>query len=73
FELFTRGYRFLRSIEARLRLMNTTSRNDLPDDRLELAKLARAMDYADEAQLLAAVRDVTRQNRERFEHYFRIG
>jgi glutamate-ammonia-ligase adenylyltransferase len=73
FELFTRGYRFLRSIEARLRLMNTTSRNDLPDDRLELAKLARAMDYVDEAQLLAAVRDVTRQNRERFEHYFRTG
>ncbi|MEX0710746.1 MAG: hypothetical protein WD278_00265, partial [Pirellulales bacterium] len=73
FELFTRGYRFLRSIEARLRLMNTTSRNDLPDDRLELAKLARAMNYADEGQLLAAVRDIARQNRERFEHYFRTG
>ncbi len=34
------SYSYLRSVEARLRLMNTTARHDLPDDRHELAKLA---------------------------------
>ncbi len=35
-----RSYRFLRSIESGLRLMNTAARHDLPDDELELEKLA---------------------------------
>ena len=34
------SYSYLRSVEARLRLMNTTARHDLPEDPRELAKLA---------------------------------
>ena len=43
----TEGYQTLRSVEARLRLMNTTARHDLPDDPRHLAKLAYLLDYED--------------------------
>jgi [glutamine synthetase] adenylyltransferase / [glutamine synthetase]-adenylyl-L-tyrosine phosphorylase len=35
------NYRFLRSIESRLRLMNTQARHDLPSNDLELRSLAQ--------------------------------
>ena len=47
----TQGYQLLRSVEARLRLMNTTARHDLPDDPKQLAKLAYLLNYQDAANL----------------------
>src|SRR5262249_25696365 len=48
-EVFIANYRFLRTIQARLRLMSTTARDDLPEEPRELAKLARLLGY-DNAQ-----------------------
>ncbi|MCA9270381.1 MAG: bifunctional [glutamate--ammonia ligase]-adenylyl-L-tyrosine phosphorylase/[glutamate--ammonia-ligase] adenylyltransferase, partial [Planctomycetales bacterium] len=46
FALLDKAYRQLRTIEARLRLMNTTARHDFPSDSLELQKLAWLLDYS---------------------------
>ena len=43
----TEGYQSLRSVEARLRLMNTTARHDLPQAPKQLAKLAYLLGYED--------------------------
>lgn len=64
--LLSNGYRLLRTIEGRLRLMNTTARDDLPDARVELAKLARGLGYADGAALIAECQACRDRNRERF-------
>ncbi len=40
---FAASYRFLRTVEGRLRLLNSTARDKLPDDPTELAKLAHLM------------------------------
>jgi glutamate-ammonia-ligase adenylyltransferase len=39
-EYFADSYRFLRRIESGLRLLNRTARHDLPEEALELNKLA---------------------------------
>ncbi len=65
--LLTDSYRKLRRIEARLRLMSTTARDELPDEGGELDKLARALDYADGAALWDDCCQLTRQNRQLFE------
>ena len=44
-EYFRKSYRFQRSIEARIRLMDATGRHELPDNDRELAKLAYLLDY----------------------------
>ncbi len=50
---FLRGaYRFQRSIEARIRLMDSTGRHEFPEDSKSLVKLAYLLGYAD-ADLLA--------------------
>ena len=49
------SYRVLRTIEGRLRLMNTTARDDLPDDPVELSKLASLVGYADRLYAVPAV------------------
>lgn len=64
------SYRFLRAIKSRLRLMDNANRNDLSLDPIELAKLAKAMAYADGASLLAALDQRTRGIRERFDRIF---
>ncbi|HJT32400.1 MAG TPA: bifunctional [glutamate--ammonia ligase]-adenylyl-L-tyrosine phosphorylase/[glutamate--ammonia-ligase] adenylyltransferase [Pirellulales bacterium] len=66
YEYFTTSYGLLRSLESRLRLMRAASRV-LPDDPLELAKLARALGYSDGAELQAECRRYLRRNRERFD------
>ncbi|HVC94141.1 MAG TPA: hypothetical protein VND64_10650, partial [Pirellulales bacterium] len=66
FEYMTESYLFLRSIEARLRLMNCVSRV-LPGDPIELAKLAHALGYADGRELETECRSYLRRNRERFD------
>jgi glutamate-ammonia-ligase adenylyltransferase len=63
------SYRFLRSIEARLRLMNTTARHDLPEDEHELRKLAYLLDCS-RAELVQQCTDYTENNRRCFERVF---
>jgi len=43
---FIQAYRFQRSIEARIRLMNASGRHEFPSDPLELAKLAFLLGYS---------------------------
>ena len=70
FEFLTASYTTLRTIEGRLRLMTPTARDDLPDDPIEQAKLARLLNYADAAALLADWQSLREENRERFERIF---
>jgi glutamate-ammonia-ligase adenylyltransferase len=72
FEFYTASYRFLRTIEARLRLMNTTARDDLPEDPIELAKLAHGLGFADAQALLAQCEDFAARNREAFNSAFDV-
>lgn len=69
FESLGSNYRFLRGVEARIRLMNTTARHDLPQDDLEMAKLACLLNYPDVKNLLDNCERSTQQNREYFERY----
>ena len=65
-DFFHQSYRFLRSVEARLRLMNTTARHDLPVDDTELAKLAYLFDAVGPEDLRQKCRDYMAENRRRF-------
>jgi len=67
---FAETYEFLRMVEARLRLMNTSARHDLPEDRMEVAKLAYLLDVADPPTLLRECRQLARETRRRFDHIF---
>lgn len=60
------GYQLLRSVEARLRLMNTSARHDLPKNEKQLAKLAYLLNYSDANQLSASVH----RHRTRIRHVF---
>jgi glutamate-ammonia-ligase adenylyltransferase len=71
-EFFTTSYRFLRTIQSRLRLMSTTARNDLPDDSRELAKLAGLLGYTSAEALMADCQRYTAENRRRCERLFEI-
>ncbi len=64
------NYETLRSVESRLRLMNTTARHDLPDEPAELAKLAFLLRIDDVQDLLDQVGEARRKNREIFESIF---
>lgn len=63
------SYRLLRTVECRLRLMNTTARDDMPTDEAETAKLARALAYPSGEALLAECRKCSEGNRDRFDRY----
>jgi glutamate-ammonia-ligase adenylyltransferase len=67
FEFFDRSYRLLRTIEGRLRLMNSTARDQLPDDPVELTKLAHLLHHSSSAALLSDYETATREIRRRFE------
>lgn len=70
FEVFDASYRLLRTIESRLRLMNSTARDQLPQERVELAKLANLLHYPSSEGLLLDFENATRQIRQRFERIF---
>ncbi|MCE5268481.1 MAG: hypothetical protein LLG00_11410, partial [Planctomycetaceae bacterium] len=72
YEFFNRSYRLLRTIEGRLRLMNSTARDKLPDDPVELTKLARLLRYSSGSALLADYDTATRETRRRFEQAFQV-
>jgi glutamate-ammonia-ligase adenylyltransferase len=67
YELFDGSYRLLRSIEGRLRLMNSAARDQLPGDPTELAKLAYMLHYPSSDGLLMDFENATRHTRLRFE------
>jgi glutamate-ammonia-ligase adenylyltransferase len=67
FTFLSNSYQTLRTIEGRLRLMNSTAKDDLPEDPLELAKLARLLNYPDGVQLLTVCRELRSENRRRLE------
>ncbi|MCC6492551.1 MAG: bifunctional [glutamate--ammonia ligase]-adenylyl-L-tyrosine phosphorylase/[glutamate--ammonia-ligase] adenylyltransferase, partial [Pirellulales bacterium] len=64
------SYRFQRSIEARIRLMDAAGRHEFPDEPRELAKLAYLLGYDQPQQLAQEVDDVRCDTRERFERIF---
>jgi glutamate-ammonia-ligase adenylyltransferase len=70
YELFDAGYRLLRTVEGRLRLMNSTARDQLPQDPTELAKLAHLLHYPGSDGLMTDIENATRQTRRRFERIF---
>ncbi|HBO45738.1 MAG TPA: bifunctional [glutamate--ammonia ligase]-adenylyl-L-tyrosine phosphorylase/[glutamate--ammonia-ligase] adenylyltransferase [Planctomycetaceae bacterium] len=70
YEFFDRGYRFLRTLESRLRLISNTPQRILPDEPTELAKLSHLMRYADNDALLADYRRYREENRRRFDRIF---
>ena len=64
------SYRFLRSVEARLRLMNTTARHDLPEDEMELKRLAYLLNYDGPNALRHDCLRHRTENRRRFDLLF---
>jgi [glutamine synthetase] adenylyltransferase / [glutamine synthetase]-adenylyl-L-tyrosine phosphorylase len=70
YELFDASYRLLRTIEGRLRLMKSAARDQLPQDPVELAKLAALLHYPGSEGLLMDFENATRQIRWRFERLF---
>jgi glutamate-ammonia-ligase adenylyltransferase len=67
---FSESYRFLRGVEARLRLMGTAARHDLPEDPRELDKLAYLLGRPERAALLEDCRRHMAENRCRFNRLF---
>ena len=67
---FERSYRFLRTIEGRLQLMNSTAREQLPHDAMELNKLAHLVRYSSGDALMGDYEKTTREIRERFDAAF---
>ena len=67
---FQRSYRFQRSVEARIRLMNSTGRHEFPTEVNELAKLAYLLGYPDPALLVKEADTFREENRRRFNRLF---
>ena len=67
---FDSSYRLLRTIESRLRLLNSTARDQLPQNPLELNKLAHLLRYSSGDALMGDYESTTRQIRERFNGAF---
>jgi glutamate-ammonia-ligase adenylyltransferase len=61
------AYRFLRGIEARLRLMNAVARHDLPQDSAELRRLSYLLGLTRPQQLTEQVRQVMSDTRRLYE------
>ncbi|HEY4759975.1 MAG TPA: hypothetical protein VIH42_05285 [Thermoguttaceae bacterium] len=70
YEFFDGSYRLLRTIEGRLRLMSSTARDQLPQDTIELAKLAHMLHYPSSDGLLIDYENAARQTRNRFDRIF---
>jgi len=64
---FAESYRFLRSVEARLRLMNTASRHDIPTDAKELKKLAFMLGSDGPDSLCRDIESTISENRRAFD------
>ncbi|MGL4513917.1 MAG: bifunctional [glutamate--ammonia ligase]-adenylyl-L-tyrosine phosphorylase/[glutamate--ammonia-ligase] adenylyltransferase [Lacipirellulaceae bacterium] len=69
-DFFRGAYRLLRNVEARIRLMNSAGRHELPTDEVDKRKLAYLMRYDDPDRVEAEVIDAQRETRARFERLF---
>ncbi len=69
FEYLAAAYRTMRTIIGRLQLMNTNADHDLPSDPIELAKLARLLDYPDAAALIQKCESLRSENRRYFDRF----
>jgi glutamate-ammonia-ligase adenylyltransferase len=69
-EYFRRSYRLQRSIEARIRLMDSTGRHELPESERDLAKLAYLLGYSNPQTLVAEAEHSFNENRLRFNRIF---
>jgi glutamate-ammonia-ligase adenylyltransferase len=69
-EYFRNSYRFQRSIEARIRLMDAAGRHELPENDRDLAKLAYLLGYERPRELVAEAEHTFAENRARFNRLF---
>ncbi len=69
-QFLIRSYRFLRTVEARIRLMNATARHDFPKSSAAQGKLAYLLNRSDGDSLLREVDRYRRENRMQFERIF---
>ena len=69
-KFLAKNYRFQRSVEARIRLMDAAGRHEIPDEPRELAKLAFLLDYPGPEKLAQDIQDSRREARERFDRIF---
>lgn len=69
FEYLSESYRFLRTVEARVQLMNPLASASLPSDEGDLEKLARMCDLASGAALLEKCASLADSNRGYFERF----
>ena len=69
-DYFRKSYRFLRSIEARIRLMDAVGRHELPENERDLAKLAYLLGYSRPQELVAETEHTFAENRARFHRLF---
>jgi glutamate-ammonia-ligase adenylyltransferase len=72
-DFLAESYQLLRSVESRLRLMNTTARHDLPIDPMQLEKLAYLINYPNGQALERKVTQCRKEVRQRFEQFFETG
>lgn len=70
-DFFSGSYRLQRSVEARVRLMNSAGRHEFPTEPVDLHKLAYLLGYADPDELGQEVQDCRRETRARFDRLFR--
>ncbi len=66
------AYRFQRSVEARIRLMDSSGRHEFPEEEKELAKLAFLAGYSSGDQLGLEVAETFRRVREIFLRVFEV-
>ena len=64
------NYQVLRSVEARLRLMDTSARHDMPESHEDLTKLAFLLQSPSVEQLIESVAQARKSNREIFDEMF---
>jgi glutamate-ammonia-ligase adenylyltransferase len=69
-DYFHQSYRFQRSIEARIRLMDFSGRHELPHTERDLAKLAYLLGYDNPQALVAEAERTFAENRARFNRIF---
>ncbi|MEM6329825.1 MAG: bifunctional [glutamate--ammonia ligase]-adenylyl-L-tyrosine phosphorylase/[glutamate--ammonia-ligase] adenylyltransferase [Planctomycetota bacterium] len=69
-DYFAESYRFQRSVEARIRLMDHQGRHELPTDDADLRKLAFLLGYAEPQRLRDEAARFFAENRERFSRLF---
>jgi len=68
-DYLARSYRFLRTVESRVQLMNPLAASSLPTDRAEQRKLARLCGLASPEALLAECESLAEGNRGYFERF----